>query len=541
MSEEVNIGTLPTQETVGDDDYVLLWIAAGTLVRVNGKAFQSQYEAPKVGPLPINLNGIYSSAGQAASIKNDGDQGLVIAAKSGSNNSPANLVGISALYLGSGTANPLLDKTTANALYENKLQTALGVGSLKNGVPMKMSGAAWVNPAAGEEWLGIAQIAGTTVYIVSGGKVTIDGSAFVNGSASVGTPYWWNGSLWDTTKPTAWDAFTGKIVPVSSTEAIVLPFKRRSSLFRPATTQPDGAGRVNVIFNDSALPGGTLYSGGYGSRLYKSTDDGATWAAVVGTISANYDRIEDISIVGGKLYISLGSPSGTTTAKPWIYTANLDGSGMAIGSNFLTYASPTKAIRKVYSFGGFTFGLPSGNRALWRNTGPTTQLSAATLAFASGINEVYDYYVTGNANAGMNYFLANNTFVRVAVASAAWPGLSTANATFAGETSLRTLAVNGNTMLIGAGSGKVYKTTNLNAATPTWDTGTQIPKSTTVNDLVYSGTYYYAATNDGIYRTKDDPYQWAQVFGGVEITALSINGAGKVLAGDVNGKLYLEN
>ena len=103
------------------------------------------------------------------------------------------------------------------------------------------------------------------------------------------------------------------------------------------------------------------------------------------------------------------------------------------------------------------------------------------------------------------------------------------------------MAVNGNTMLIGAGSGKVYKTTNLNAATPTWDTGTQIPKSTTVNDLVYSGTYYYAATNDGIYRTKDDPYQWAQVFGGVEITALSINGAGKVLAGDVNGKLYLEN
>ena len=542
MSEEVNIGTLPTQETVGDDDYVLLWIAAGTLVRVNGKAFQSQYEAPKVGPLPINLNGIYSSAGQAASIKNDGDQGLVIAAKSGSNNSPANLVGISALYLGSGTTNPLLDKTTANALYENKLQTALGVGSLKNGVPMKMSGASWVNPTAGEEWLGIAQIAGTTVYIVSGGKVTIDGAAFVNGSASVGTPYWWNGSLWDTTKPTAWDAFTGKIVPVSNTEAIVLPFKRRSGAFRPAQSSPDGAGQINIIFRSPSLPANNLLAGvskGSGTGgLYRSTDNGITWTKLF-DFPSGFTSLTDITLgPNGSVLLALGFTTlytGAAVARDWIYTIpqalSAAPTRAAIG-----WGSVGKNLNAIAFDGSYTYA-PMVTRStiinLYRSGAGSVSSFTGYAQIAT--SDVADIMVFG----GQVYFVSNSSIHKTPISNGAIPIM--AGGIFTGETLSRIASntANNKTVLVGTRSGNIYRTEDFTAATPTW-TAVKPENATAINDLAFNGSVWFAATNNGLYRSGDDGKTWAKMHDSqtVAITAVAADATNKVWIGDANGKIF---
>lgn len=588
MTDEIYVGDVTVVTNVGENDTVLIvQKGSGALVGASVDTMRRQTTRtvlPATNEV-LTAGGVASAAGVPVVLKSGGQAGKGVSVDAAG---VMTIDVIDILFGNTPTAKRLLNRDAADGLYAPKSSTdrydmatrvnRAGHG-LVDGTPVRWDGTKWdkvgryVSPLATpqvDEWVGVAQkIDNDNFFVVSAGRVTIESgtvgaasaaTTITNGGSTpattltfsgmvAGKQYYWltigaNSGWVDIASITLpFDAFRGKIQAISATEAIVLPFKSRSaSLFRPVQTSPDGAGRINVIRRLPGTTAGLIFCGGTGSPvpLFRSDNNGETWSPVAGPItgtagSATFNSVQDISIVRGRIYVSLGANgAGNSVAANWIRQMNLDGTGLANGTAFGTL--PISAVRRAFVFGSYVYALISGNAFMWRHDTNNFPVSAGPSLTNPAQSNYWDWLTPGGT---ILYILAGFHLYKLN-GNVSFSGQSAPVKTFTGETATRRMIAVGATLFVASDSGKVYRANDYNA-TPVWNSGVQVGSSTVVNDLVSSTSGLYAATDDGIYRSQDNGDNWQKVFGGQPVTALALNDAGKVVAGTADGKMLIEN
>lgn len=563
MTEIVIGNIIPLVSSVGDDDLLLVWLKQpGVLRLIKSSDYRKRNDVTGVvviGGL-VQANGIQAADGESVRLVNRKGAGITVDTN-----------GVITITPGDGASNRIkvgkdgtvfdpefLTRTAADSYYIPPFPVAQPNHGFANGNPARWNGTQWVKPGApgvipagatspADDWSGIVSVTNNdannfTLYCT--GKVTgLTGAGFTPGVN------YWNGSAWTTQKPTAFGAYEGKVLATTATDGIVVPFKRRSAGFRPLSSLPTGAGRINVIAVGGlpsnhvlcATQAGTIAAG-----LFVSTDGGGTWASKFNAPSP-FTSITDIAIgairtaVGSsttadRIAISLGFVSPPTgAARAWVYSA-LNNSGYAFTAVDTAWgSSATRDLNNIEIANGYwwtfhTLGSGSNNVARGVPDNFFTNWALGDTTPQQTIAVGGDVYVAGG-----------DALIRKVATTAAGSVTigSFTHTLFSGEQIAR-LAYNNVTMLAATSSGKIFRSDNFTATTPAF-VAASIPGVTAVNDLVYSVFAWFAATDDGIYLSTNNGSNWGKIYesNGVAVTALAADGSGKVWAGTADGKFLL--
>lgn len=575
--EEIDIGKLTVVKNANLQDFVLMFTKSGALVIIPVENLRQKTDG-KIAPTAdiITASGIQSLPNNTAILQNSVGDGVSV----GMDGSISILPGASN-KITLGNANTviepaLLTKATADGSYMPVGNLVIRVSQTPNqfadGNPARWNGTAWVKPGppgvipAGEtspadDWSGIVRwVDANTFDLIVAGYVSLTPGAPGSPTPTQfvpGTNYWDatlnnNAGGWTTIKPRVFGAFDGKVVAKTSTSGIILPFKRRSTGFRPLSSLPAGAGRINAIAVDGLPTNHVLCATQAGSAVagvYVSTDGGVGW----GTGSrfnapSPFNSITDVAVgairtsVGGgatenRIAVSLGF-SGTPpagAARAWVYSA--------LNNNAYTFTSvdpgwgstATTNLNNIATANGYwwTFHtLGGGSNNVARGV-PGDFLTNWALGDATPLQSIVvggDVYVAGG-----------DATIRKASTTGAGAVTITSitHSTFTGEL-INRIACNGTIMIAVTASSKILKSDNFSVASPTF-VATPAGGPAVINDLIHVATVgWFAASNDGIYISTSDADNWNKIYdsNGIAVTALASSGT-KVYAGTADAKILL--
>ena len=306
------------------------------------------------------------------------------------------------------------------------------------------------------------------------------------------------------------------------------------------TSGPEGGIIQSVIAVDSVLYGGSV-----GSGVYRSTDDGQTWALVSNGLTGDALGVRALLAFGGKLYA--GTFDGVyhldlaNVAQGWTRTATgLAGGALVIRALALTGSTLQAGTSDgVYGLDLLTAG------ASWTKTRNNTGLTGSALtvsALFAANNQLYagtndGVYTLDLLNASQSWTkLRNNNGLtsrsvralllsettlyagtltgvyrlNLADASQGWQPTNAANpsSTFV----VSSLAQRGTTLFAGFLFGGIYR---LRAGQTNWErinTGLTTPDGNTggfyVHALFGQGANIYAGTESGVFRSNNDGDLW---------------------------------
>jgi hypothetical protein len=577
--EEIDIGKLTKVTNANLQDFVLMFTQSGALVIIPVQNLRQKTDS-KIAPTAdiLTAGGVQSLANNPVVLQNAVGDGVTV----GIDGSISLIPGANnKITLGNGNTviePALLTKTAADLSYMPGGNLSYRVSQtphpFADGNPARWNGTTWVKPGAPgvipagatsptDDWSGIVRYVDPNTFdLFVAGYVSLTPGAAGSPAPTqfgVGTNYW-NGTAWVTAKPTVFGAFEGKVVAKTATLGIILPFKRRSTGFRPLSSLPTGAGQIETIAaaglsTARSVLCGTSKTSTLAAAIYKSTDDGATWAKVIDAPSP-FTAVNDLKVgavragtvsVTVNLQATPASPNlivaafgfiADTAGSGWISTAPLTGietvgytftrisSGFGTaGKNLRTVSIANGIIWAILSFSGFN---------VFRGT--TTDFNAfqsfSAILDSATVNAADVYMVNGTAS------LYKMPTVTAGTAPAPANYAYTFDPAVTPAPVFTRIAVNGTTMLL-AGGGKIFRTADFTSAPKFGQAFIEGP--TSINRMVYSNASWFAATNDGIYMSATDGAIWNKIYdsAGVAVTALATNGSGKVYAGTADGKILV--
>jgi len=263
---------------------------------------------------------------------------------------------------------------------------------------------------------------------------------------------------------------------------------------------------------------GTNVLAGNGFGLYKTTDSGATWSAL---INANISSvaIKDTNVFVGTNY---GVYKSTNNGNSW----SPDTIGLPFDTNTNECLITSLLIYDTTIFAGVYLGgiyQRNINDSNWysANTGIINPFLTDVNQFTKDTNTIYaatdqSGYVYKSVNNGMNWHLAN--------------------AGLPNNSQIKAIYSNGTTIYAGTYQQGIYKSTNQGNSWTSFNSG--IPSGSKISSFVANGSCIFSATeNNGVYLLYDNDTTWDNVNTGLtESTVFSLGiGDGNIFAGAQNG------
>lgn len=558
--EEIDIGKLTIVKNANLQDFVLMFTKSGALVIVPVENLRQKTEggiAPSTNV--IVANGIRSQAGNDAILQNNAQDGVVVK----DDGSILIIPGASnKITLGKSDTviePALLTKVTADGSYMPFDNLVIRVSQtahpFADGTPARWNGVAWVKPGApgvipsgatspADDWSGIVRWVNTNTFdLIVAGYVNLLAQP-VAGSPTpaqfvAGTNYWnatlnGNAGAWTTTRPTAFGSFEGKVVANTATKGLILPFKRRSAIFRPVQIPQTVAGQTinDLLF---AAANKLFCSTGMPAEVWLSNDNGDTWSKVATPSAASYNHVHQMRLSGSKVYLALSKNTDPGSGQVYVNTINsADGSALTAYGGALPWASTrrTRGTRTIEDIGGYRWAFTIDSNWLARadstnNFAVTNDIAHAIYSSVAYGSEVIS--VGGNGAAG-TAALYKSGFSNTAPIR-----------TFAGQGIARCVSIDGTRIIVGCDTNVYFGTIPANT-TAAWNTalgnGVTLSGVSAINDVIaYSATKLFAATNIGIFVSNNSGTDWMLIMPG-NATALAL-GTGNRLIAAIDGVLWV--
>jgi len=293
----------------------------------------------------------------------------------------------------------------------------------------------------------------------------------------------------------------------------------------PMNTGMTGGSSVTAL----SVNGSSLYAATYGDGIYRTTNNGGNWSHVVGGLTDAY--------VNALAFNSAGSRLLTGTETGVFRTGDTGTSWSAVnvglpylGVNALAFSADGARLYAGTTGGGVCWSTDNGatwqapNTGLKKDDGTTVSVYALALmgttvfAGTDGNGGVYRSTDNGVNWTGSQSGLPNN--------------------------SVKSLFVNGSSVIAGMYGGGVYTSTNNGS---TWkETDAGLPSVSTVNAFVQISTTLFAGTGgNGVYRSTDNGSHWTPLNSGlpsrasIQSLAESAGGTSQLIAGTEGDGVYI--
>ena len=264
--------------------------------------------------------------------------------------------------------------------------------------------------------------------------------------------------------------------------------------FWTSTSGLIGAGNINSLLS----AGTTVYASG-DTSVYRSTDNGLSWAKIgTSAINANASSFKLLAANGSKLYLK---------SNYGLHRSNDNGATWTAISTGLTVAGSNASTMLV---NGTTLFLGDASYGIWRSSDDGTTWSQV---FSN--SNVSSFVSTGSTIfAG----LAGSGVLRSTNNGASWTGVNSGLTNF----SVNSLALNGVTLFAGTNLG-VFR--SIDSGTSWTAVNTGLPANLTVNDLKAGNNFIYAGTASGVYFSANNGGNWTVMDAGetpTSVTSLAI-------------------
>ncbi len=249
------------------------------------------------------------------------------------------------------------------------------------------------------------------------------------------------------------------------------------------------------------ISGSTLYASAYRGGVFRSTDNGATWASVGLSEQIN---IPTLAVSGSDLYAGVsGGVYRYSGTGPWVF----------LGNNGLPYEPYVSMIRAIGSalFAGAYPGLyrSTDNGAHW------THADAGLTGYGLSVNDVV-------AADGFLFACTNDNLYRSSDGGTTWSALGSALQ----SKEVKTIVPFGTDLFAAVAYDGVYRSTNMGAS---W---TRVFKDslveyTDVRALTVSDMNIIVGTSNGMFSSENGGITWARVKAGLTtayITVFAHNG-----------------
>ncbi len=235
-----------------------------------------------------------------------------------------------------------------------------------------------------------------------------------------------------------------------------------------------------------AVSGTNLFAGSYGG-VFLSTNNGTTWTGASNRLGISFVGALAVSPDGaGRTNLFAGSYGGvylsTNNGTSWTVVDTVYGdegihSLLVSGTNIFAVYGPEKTI-SPYSTEGLLLSTDSGTS--WREVKPGLP----------------DFAVSSVAVAGTNLFTGGIGVNRSTNNGTTW----TVDTVGMGSTGVISFAVSGTNVFAGTYSRGVFLSTNNHTSWTAVNSGLPIGNSSYVRALTSMGTYLFAGTDDGVWR-----------------------------------------